>query len=159
MRAPTSPLISSLSRMDQSVNQRGRWFRRPRERRELRAKGKPKGQTPRCTPRGPNGSLSFAPYGSGASGRGDFKIEALKPLPPPSLELLCVSSGTNLETNGSHRGTCVLSDPIRAPLPTATLQRVPYEVCRGPTDPIRVHEFRRHALSSQAHKTASILSL
>jgi hypothetical protein len=66
------------------------------------------------------------PYGSGALGRGDFKIRGLKPLPPPSFKLLCVSSETNLETNGSHGGTCV-SGPIQA---RCQLQRVPYEVRR-----------------------------
>ena len=47
---------------------------------------------------------------------GDFKIRGLKPLPPPSLELLCVSSGANLETNGSHRGTCVSLGSHTSPL-------------------------------------------
>jgi hypothetical protein len=96
-------------------------------------------------------------YGSGASGRSDFKIRDLKPLPPPSLELQCVSWGTNLETNGSNRRTCVsLGVPYK---PAAQLQRVLYEVRRGQTGPIQAHELRRHALGSQAHKTASILNL
>jgi hypothetical protein len=83
---------------------------------------------PKPSPLGGFGSHIGPTYGSGASGQGDFKIEALKAAAATELRTAVRLIGDQLrKRTGAIGALAFLSGPIQTALP---LQRVLYGVCR-----------------------------